>query len=274
MRRGRSPATPTTSSRRNWPPTARSCCARCARPASTTRTSCASRATAVRTTCWSPSWRPAGPLTRCCPRRERTPPGGSVARRVWIVDPLDGTREFGEPDRPDWAVHVALVIDGFPVAGAVALPALNEVWSTAAAPSGERPPSRTAKHRPAKHRPGKHWLGKHRPAAAGGEPDPSRLGRLAWSSRRCAAELVPLGSAGFKALAVVRGVAEIYAHSGGQYEWDSARPGGRGPGPRPARLAARRHPARLQQPRPLPARPADRAPRLGAVGPGREVPPC
>jgi len=30
------------------------------------------------------------------------------ARRVWIVDPLDGTREFGEPGRTDWAVHVAL----------------------------------------------------------------------------------------------------------------------------------------------------------------------
>ena len=63
------------------------------------------------------------------------------ARRVWIVDPLDGTREFGELDRPDWAVHVALVIDGFPVAGAVALPALNEVWSTARASSPDRPPA-------------------------------------------------------------------------------------------------------------------------------------
>ena len=64
------------------------------------------------------------------------------ARRVWIVDPLDGTREFGEPGRPDWAVHVALVIDGFPVAGAVALPALGEVWSTAtAAARPARPPA-------------------------------------------------------------------------------------------------------------------------------------
>lgn len=45
------------------------------------------------------------------------------APRVWIVDPLDGTREFGEPDRSDWAVHVALVEDGQPTAGAVALPA-------------------------------------------------------------------------------------------------------------------------------------------------------
>lgn len=135
--------------------------------------------------------------------------GGSdsrlAARRVWIVDPLDGTREFGEPDRPDWAVHVALVIDGFPVAGAVALPALGEVWSTA-----------TASGRPA------------RPPAS----TPPRLAvsrtRPGWSAglveRALSAELVPMGSAGFKALAVVRGTADIYAHSGGQYEWDSAAP--------------------------------------------------
>jgi 3'(2'), 5'-bisphosphate nucleotidase len=128
-------------------------------------------------------------------------PGG---RRVWIVDPLDGTREFGEPGRADWAVHVALVIDGFPVAGAVALPALGEVWSTASAPGPARSPVAT----------------------------PPRLAvsrtRPGWSAglirHQLSAELVPLGSAGFKALAVVRGVAEIYAHSGGQYEWDSAAP--------------------------------------------------
>lgn len=126
-------------------------------------------------------------------------------RRVWIVDPLDGTREFGEPGRPDWAVHVALVIDGFPVVGAVALPALGEVWSTGSVslPAG-------------------------RPAAA----TPPRLAvsrtRPGWSARlvqqALSAEPVPLGSAGFKALAVVRGEADIYAHSGGQYEWDSAAP--------------------------------------------------
>jgi 3'(2'), 5'-bisphosphate nucleotidase len=127
------------------------------------------------------------------------------ARRVWIVDPLDGTREFGEPGRPDWAVHVALVIDGFPVVGAVALPALNQVWSTAAVPAA---PNRG-------------------PAA-----DPPRLAvsrtRPGWSAglveRALDADLVPLGSAGYKALAVVRGEADIYAHSGGQYEWDSAAP--------------------------------------------------
>ena len=89
-----------------------------------------------------------------------------AARRVWIVDPLDGTREFGEPDRPDWAVHVALVIDGFPVAGAVALPALGEVWSTATA-SGRRP----GRSRPP------------RPALRSAGPAPA--GRPAWSSRPC-----------------------------------------------------------------------------------------
>ena len=127
------------------------------------------------------------------------------ASRVWIVDPLDGTREFGEPGRPDWAVHVALVIDGFPVAGAVALPALHEVWSTASAPV---PPAQKAAVTP--------------PRLAVSRTRPG------WSSdlvrKALSAELVPLGSAGFKVLAVVRSAAEIYAHSGGQYEWDSAAP--------------------------------------------------
>jgi 3'(2'), 5'-bisphosphate nucleotidase len=127
------------------------------------------------------------------------------ARRVWIIDPLDGTREFGEPDRPDWAVHVALAIDGFPVAGAVALPAMNEVWSTAAAPGPAAPRTAAAPPRAAVSRTRPGWSASLLRQALG-------------------AELVPLGSAGFKALAVVRGVADIYAHSGGQYEWDSAAP--------------------------------------------------
>jgi 3'(2'), 5'-bisphosphate nucleotidase len=133
------------------------------------------------------------------------PAGRLAARRVWIIGPLDGTREFGEPPRVDWAVHVALVIDGFPVVGAVALPALAEVWSTAPGPA---------------------------PAALHRAAAPPRLAvsrtRPGWSAgiiaRELGAELVPLGSAGFKALAVVRGAADVYAHSGGQYEWDSAAP--------------------------------------------------
>ncbi|HVV30426.1 MAG TPA: 3'(2'),5'-bisphosphate nucleotidase CysQ [Mycobacteriales bacterium] len=123
--------------------------------------------------------------------------------RVWIVDPLDGTREFGERDRVDWAVHVALWERGDLVAGAVALPAQHVTYSTDSAFS--TPPA---------------------------VPDPIRL--VASRSRatelvtnvadRLDAELVPLGSAGAKAMAVVRGDAEAYLHSGGQYEWDSAAP--------------------------------------------------
>jgi 3'(2'), 5'-bisphosphate nucleotidase len=132
-------------------------------------------------------------------------PGRLAARRVWIVDPLDGTREFGEPGRVDWAVHVALVIDGFPVAGAVALPALDQVWSTATAPAPPTVPAAASPPRLA--------VSRTRPGWSAGIIGPA-----------LSAELVPLGSAGFKALAVVRGAAEIYAHSGGQYEWDSAAP--------------------------------------------------
>ncbi len=150
-----------------------------------------------------------------------------AARRVWIVDPLDGTREFGELDRPDWAVHVALVIDGFPVVGAVALPARHEVWSTASAPGPDRPPEAVGP-RPTSPRPTS-------PSHPTTPLSPAIPPRLAVSRTRPGpaaslvqqalnAELVPLGSAGFKALAVVRGVADIYAHSGGQYEWDSAAP--------------------------------------------------
>ena len=125
--------------------------------------------------------------------------------RLWIVDPLDGTREFGELDRADWAVHVALVVDGFPVAGAVALPALEKVWSTASAPVPPSPPAAATPPRLA--------VSRTRPGWSAG-----------LIQQALSAELVPLGSAGFKALAVVRGTAEIYAHSGGQYEWDSAAP--------------------------------------------------
>ncbi len=130
-------------------------------------------------------------------------PARLSARRVWIVDPLDGTREFGEPGRTDWAVHVALWQAGELTAGAVALPAQDEVLSTAEPPSEPKPSSGTLRLVVSRTRP------------------PAFVARLADAT---GAELVPLGSAGAKAAAVIRGQAEAYVHSGGQYEWDSAAP--------------------------------------------------
>jgi len=125
------------------------------------------------------------------------------ASRVWIIDPLDGTREYAEPPRSDWAVHVALAVDGLPVVGAVGLPGLGLVCSTAA------PPELVGAHRT----PGRLAVSRTRPPACT-EQLVDRLG----------AELVPMGSAGAKAMAVLRGEADVYAHSGGQYEWDSCAP--------------------------------------------------
>jgi 3'(2'), 5'-bisphosphate nucleotidase len=124
--------------------------------------------------------------------------------RVWIIDPLDGTREFAEAGRSDWAVHVALVVDGRPVVGAVALPAEGIVLSTAPAPSlPDRREGAAVRLVVSRTRP---------PAIT--EPLREALG----------AELVPMGSAGAKVAAVIRGHADVYAHGGGQYEWDSAAP--------------------------------------------------
>jgi 3'(2'), 5'-bisphosphate nucleotidase len=130
-------------------------------------------------------------------------PARLVAERVWIVDPLDGTREYGEAPRTDWAVHVALVVGGAPVAGAVALPARDLTLGTADAPplppAGDGPPRVV--------------VSRSRPPA-----------EAALVADALGGELVPLGSAGAKAMAVVLGEAEVYVHNGGQYEWDSAAP--------------------------------------------------
>ncbi len=129
-------------------------------------------------------------------------PGRLKQDRVWIVDPLDGTREYAER-RTDWAVHVALAVDGDPTLGAVALPGLGLTLSSAdevelpAAPDG---PLRIA-------------VSRTRPPAVATSV-----------AQRLGAELVPMGSAGFKAMAVVRGEVHAYLHAGGQYEWDSAAP--------------------------------------------------
>ncbi|WP_283164966.1 3'(2'),5'-bisphosphate nucleotidase CysQ [Streptomyces sp. HU2014] len=126
------------------------------------------------------------------------------ASRVWIVDPLDGTREYAE-GRADWAVHVCLAVDGVPVAAAVALPDREAVHTTGV-------PTPLA---PAPEGPLRVLVSRSRPPAAATEV----AGRLG-------AELVPMGSAGAKAMAVLTGEAHAYVHAGGQYEWDSAAPAG------------------------------------------------
>jgi 3'(2'), 5'-bisphosphate nucleotidase len=121
--------------------------------------------------------------------------------RVWIIDPVDGTREYGEA-RTDWAVHVALAVDGVPTIGAVALPDLDLVLRSdrplPLPPAPATPRMVVSRSRPAKE------------AIAVAES--------------IGAELIPMGSAGAKAMAVVRGEADIYLHTGGQYEWDSCAP--------------------------------------------------
>src|SRR5690348_10851819 len=130
-----------------------------------------------------------------------------AARRVWIIDPLDGTREFSEPPRDDWAVHVALWQrtgeGGDLVAGAVAQPGLRTTFGTGE-PSvvpprdGQRPRIAVSRTRP-----------------------PEFVTALA---EEIGADLVPMGSAGAKVISVVRDVTDAYVHAGGQYEWDSAAP--------------------------------------------------
>jgi 3'(2'), 5'-bisphosphate nucleotidase len=125
-----------------------------------------------------------------------------TASRVWIVDPLDGTREYAE-DRADWAVHVALWCEGELTAGAIALPGLGTVLSTAEPPLS---PVETP--------------GRARIAVSRTRP-PALAARVAG---RIGAELIRLGSAGYKTASVVLGQVDAYVHAGGQYEWDSAAP--------------------------------------------------
>ena len=143
------------------------------------------------------------PSDRVLSEESKDDPSRLDSERVWIIDPLDGTREFGEPPRHDWAVHVALAINGQPVVGAVALPAAGQVLctdppETVAFPHGGPPRLVVSRTRP--------------PAAA------------VFLAERLGAELVEMGSAGAKAMSVIRGESDIYAHSGGQYEWDNCAP--------------------------------------------------
>jgi 3'(2'), 5'-bisphosphate nucleotidase len=121
--------------------------------------------------------------------------------RVWIIDPVDGTREYGE-ERSDWAVHVALAVDAVATVGAVALPDLGVVLRSDQ-PQPLFAPAATPRMVVSRTRPAREAVAV---AAALG------------------AELLPMGSAGAKAMAIVRGEAEIYLHTGGQYEWDSCAP--------------------------------------------------
>ena len=121
--------------------------------------------------------------------------------RVWIVDPLDGTREYSE-GRSDWAVHVALAIGGVATVGAVALPGLG-LNLTSREPLAQLPMSI----------PPRMLVSRTRPAA-----------EALSVAETLGATLIPMGSAGAKAMAVVRGEAEIYLHTGGQYEWDNCAP--------------------------------------------------
>ncbi|WP_199431278.1 3'(2'),5'-bisphosphate nucleotidase CysQ [Qaidamihabitans albus] len=127
------------------------------------------------------------------------------ASRVWIVDPLDGTREYGLGERDDWAVHVALWEAGLGItAAAVAQPSLPAVY---ASDDVSTPPRREG-----------------RPRIVVSDTRPPDFARPV--AEVAGAELVPMGSAGAKAMAVLRGEADAYLHAGGQYEWDSAAPVG------------------------------------------------
>ncbi|NYF97398.1 3'(2'),5'-bisphosphate nucleotidase CysQ [Janibacter cremeus] len=126
-----------------------------------------------------------------------------TAARVWIVDPLDGTREFSEAGRDDWAVHVALWQDGQLVAGAVGRPAKDVTYSSA-----DNAPAAGTTGAPL------------RLAVSRSRP-PEFVTLLA---DHLGAELVEMGSAGVKAMSVLEGQTDAYVHAGGQYEWDSAAP--------------------------------------------------
>ncbi|HET8931059.1 MAG TPA: 3'(2'),5'-bisphosphate nucleotidase CysQ [Acidimicrobiales bacterium] len=135
--------------------------------------------------------------------RTAADPERVAADRVWIVDPLDGTREYGERRRGDWAVHVALVEQHQPTAAAVALPAQKLLLTTDPAPAALPEAPTTPRI----------VVSRSRPPAWADDLEEGLKGTL-----------VPMGSAGAKAMMVVLGAADVYAHSGGQWEWDSAAP--------------------------------------------------
>lgn len=144
-------------------------------------------------------WRPQDPVLS-----EESPDSKArlASSRVWIIDPLDGTREYGE-GRDDWAVHVALCVDGRPALGAVAVPARGGLYRSDAPAGWERP----QRERPL--------------IAVSRSRPPEDVKALA---EALGADLLPMGSAGAKAMAVVSGEADLYFHAGGQHEWDNCAP--------------------------------------------------
>ncbi len=149
------------------------------------------------------------------------------AERVWIIDPLDGSREFGTEANADWAIHVALwnrsqsdtngFHEGKIALSVVTIPATGETytsfWTQKRDYDIETPIRIVVSNTRAPE-----WL--------------SDLGAY------LNVTLLPRGSAGVKAMEVVAGRADAYVHSGGQYEWDSAAPVG-------VSLAAGLHASRL-----------------------------
>ena len=125
------------------------------------------------------------------------------AERVWIIDPIDGTNEFAEHPRHDWAIHIALWEAGELTAASVALPTLGVTFD--ASPAAIVPPSTRA-----------------RPLLVTSRSRNPYCAVMVANALGC--DVARLGSAGAKAMAIVMGEADIYVHDGGMYQWDSAAP--------------------------------------------------
>jgi 3'(2'), 5'-bisphosphate nucleotidase len=125
------------------------------------------------------------------------------AERVWIIDPIDGTNEFAEHPRHDWAIHIALWEAGELTAASVALPTLGITFDVS--PAAVVPPSTRAK-----------------PLLVTSRSRNPYCAVMVANALGC--DVARLGSAGAKAMAVVMGEADIYVHDGGMYQWDSAAP--------------------------------------------------
>ncbi len=123
-------------------------------------------------------------------------------KRVWIVDPLDGTKEFST-GRQDWAIHIALVIDGKPAHAAVGMPDLGVTFKSSEARAVTGPLAR------------RFVVSRNRPPQV-----------ASYIAEQMGYTTRGIGSAGAKAMQVLLGDFDGYIHAGGQYEWDQAAPVG------------------------------------------------